>query len=361
MLLRPKFSGVEKSIWELACELSRSGSHDYHLFLPDYAPVKACPGERIACHRIKVSHSRLARIIWEHLSLSKQAIKHGCDLLHCPAYITPLSGKLPMVLTVHDCFALRHPEWCKSSNRQYFGLTLRKSVKKARQIIVPSQYVREELLKTALIPEGKINVIPFACAPYFSPRKDDQQLAAIKEKYALPEQYLFFLGNQEPKKNLAGLIHAMAEIGNPEIKLVLAGSPGWGVSVTTLIKELNLADQVLDLGYVPDADLPGLYQLAEIFVFPSLAEGFGFPVLEAMACGTPVLCSDRGALPEVVGDAALIIDPAAPAGIADGILKLRADEALRNELKEKGGRQWKKFSWENTVQATEKVYEKALA
>jgi glycosyltransferase involved in cell wall biosynthesis len=189
--------------------------------------------------------------------------------------------------------------------------------------------------------------------------------APVRAKYKLPDDYILHVGTLQPRKNLIRLIeamqairHAQRQVGIRNLTLVLAGQPGW-LSAPVLAKAREHSDVVRLLGYVPDEDLAGLYSGARAFVFPSLYEGFGFPVLEAMACGTPVICSDTSSLPELVGEAALLVDPTDTSALASAVARVLSEDNLRAALVEKGFVQARKFSWDRTARETLEVLERA--
>lgn len=365
ILLSGDFSGVEKTIYELVNTLRTDSPHIYHLFLPHHSEVNIEESPQFHIHKVDLfTKTRTARIFWEHVFLPGLARKNSCELLHCPGYILPFNCSLPSVLTIHDCFAINHPEWCKISNRLYFRTFMARSIKNATQIIVPSAAVKEELIKTFGPPEDKLNVIPFAPSSVFSPIEESALLNDIRQKYSLDSRFFFFVGNHEPKKNIPGILHAFADFTSKTSsshKLLLGGAPGWGPAVYPFIKKLQLEKKVICPGYIPLQNLPALYSAADAFLFPSLSEGFGLPILEAMACGTPVITSDRGAAPEVAGNAAILCNPDDHQDIASAMTRIVENKELQVEYSRKGLTRASEFTWAKSAKATEQVYEKVLA
>lgn len=363
ILLGNYFSGVEVTISTLATMLERDMGPNLHIFL-DSRTGDSFPFPYASCHYVRPPlRSRLSRIAWEHFSLPGQVEKLKCDLLHCPGYIAPFRVNCPTVVTVHDAIALLQPNLCKISNRLYYRALMGRSVRQAAQVIVPSRIVKDQLVKLFGLSPGKINVIPFAPASVFKKVNDDALIAQVRRKYGLPDKFVLSVSNHEPKKNIAGVILAFAVLKNKVkgYKLVLVGRDAWGTGGTDeLIRRLNITCDIIRPGHVPLADLPAIYSLADIFVLPSLDEGFGIPVLEAMACGSPVVCSDRGALPETTGGAAVCVPPDDVNGIAEALANFAENSGMRSDYIERGFKRVVELSWEKTVKETLEVYRKAV-
>ena len=364
ILLGNYFSGVEVTISTLGEMLSHQLASDLHIFINDCVKDNFIfPNANL--HPLKLScKCRMQRIIWEHFKMPSMVKKLGCDLLHCPGYIAPYKVDCPTVVTVHDVISLTHPELCKITNHLYYRLMLGRSIKNATQVIVPSKFVKKGLIKLFDTDPEKINVIPFAPSEVFKKIDDTELLKQVRKKYKLPEKYILFLANHEPKKNIAGVVRAFAEFRKnvKGYKLVLAGRIAWGTGHTRkLIYDLAIEKDIIWPGYVPTADLLAIYSMADTFIFPSLDEGFGIPVLEAMACGAPVICSDRGALPETTDGAAICIPPDNYNLMAEKLATFANYPDLRAEYAKKGLKRVKKLSWEATTKATMDVYKKALA
>lgn len=363
ILLGNYFSGVEVTISTLAEKLSHELANDFHIFLNKHIQDKF-PFHNVNLHPVKIpSKCRITRILWEHFQLPKEVKKAECDLLHCPGYIAPYKIDCPTVVTVHDIISLTRPNLCKLSNHLYYRLLLGRSVRQAAQVIVPSKIVKKGLLKLFDIDPEKINIVPFAPSEVFKKIDDATVLEQVREKYQLPEKFIMFLANHEPKKNITGVIKAFAEFRKREkgYKLVLAGRAAWGTGrAEKLVYKLAIEKDVIRPGYIPIADLLAIYSLADVFFFPSLDEGFGIPVLEAMACGTPVVCSNRGALPETTADAAICVSPTDISGMADALENFATDKQLRKEYIKKGFKRAGELSWEKTTQSTMEVYKKAI-
>lgn len=365
MLLGRRFSGVESAITDLVRTLAASGSHEYRLYTGVGAAAITPAGGRL-----RIVHSRWPvrfrpiRILWEQLALPPFLAAAPCALLHSPGYVAPLMAPIPVVLTLYDLIAFSHGECCTRSNRWHYRLLVPPSVRKAARVIVPSRAVRDDLIRFMPAAAGKIRVIPLGIREEFRPVSDTATTDHLRRKYGLPGPFILFVGRTEPKKNLIRLIEAYKLLRQRTAlrhPLVLAGTPSWDEArVAAAVRESGLTDAVIRTGFVPAEELPALYSMADLFVFPSLCEGFGLPPLEAMACGTPALVSDRGALPEIAGVAAVVTDPLAPDRMARDMERLLTDRVLRDTCIAKGLCHARTFSWAKTAAATEEVYAEAV-
>ena len=265
------------------------------------------------------------------------------------------------VVTVHDLTCLHFPQLHPWSRRTLFRLGVRRAARLADAIIVPSVATRRDLAARFPLAAAKIRVVPYAPAERFAPLSPRESLPVISRHGLANREYLLFAGNIEPRKNLLTLIDAynrLRKATRVAPRLAIAGGEGWhNQAIHRAAAASPFAGDIRFLGYVPDAELPALMSGALAFVYPSLYEGFGLPPLEAMACGTPVITSNRSSLPEVVGDAALLVDPEDRAGLADAMAKIVDDEPLRQDLRERGLKQAQRFSWDETARLTVQVYE----
>jgi glycosyltransferase involved in cell wall biosynthesis len=288
--------------------------------------------------------------VWTHGRLSWEMMAHPPEVLFVPAHVRPLVCPVPAVVTVHDLGYRRFPGAHPLAQRLYLDWSTRFSARRAAHLIADSQATRRDLVQLYAVPDDKITVV--------YPGRDESlgrvDPAAVRAKYNLPERYLLHVGTLQPRKNLLRLIEA-ANHQSPVSSLVLAGRPGW-LAQPILAAARAAGVRVLD--GVPDEDLAGLYSGAAAFVFPSLYEGFGFPVLEAMACGTPVICANTSSLPEVAGEAALTVDPLDAGALAAAIARVLADSALRDSLIAKGYEQIKRFAWERAAREALAILER---
>lgn len=287
----------------------------------------------------------------------------GADLFHGTNYAAPLASTCPILLTVHDLTTLSMPAAHRWLNRAGHAI-LPVLVGRARMIITDAASTRRELLARWPLDPDRVTAVHLAPGPRFTRPVSDAERRRVRRWYDLPERYILFVGTLEPRKNLAGLFRAFAaarQSADLAHHLVLVGGMGWGLGETMRLPEaLGIRDRVRLLGYVPERDLPGLYAQAEMLVYPSLHEGFGLPPLEAMAVGTAVVTSNCSSLPEVVGEAAIQVDPTDDAAIAEALVRLAADKALRRRLARDGRERAARFTWEKTARETLRVYARAL-
>jgi glycosyltransferase involved in cell wall biosynthesis len=281
-------------------------------------------------------------------------------IYHSAYYLMPYRPTLPAVVTIYDLSPMLLPQTVSLRARLLFRFTTRLALRAAQQIIVISSATRADLLARFSIPAGRVTVIPLAADARFSPQPASV-IQQARSKYALPERYLLYLGINKPHKNLVRLIEAYSQLDSRHVPpLVIAGA--WDARYPepkARTAQLGMGARVQFLGAVEDLDLPALYTGCTFFIFPSLYEGFGLPVIEAMACGAPVLCSHSSSFPEVAGDAALYFDPQDVQAIAATIQRGLDDEGVRQSLAEQSLPQAGKFSWQQTAQETLAVYRQA--
>lgn len=282
------------------------------------------------------------------------------DLFHGADALTPRLH-LPTVITIHDLTTLLFPQFHTRLNRTYQRWALPVMARRADAIIAVSHATKQDIVRLLNVPPGKITVVHSGVDTVrFSPRTDAGTLSALAQLGIQPP-YLLAVGTLEPRKNLATLLQAYARLPSSAPTLVLAGGMGWGDNpLSALIERLNLKGRVHLPGYVPDDLLPGLYSNAELYIYPSLYEGFGLPVLEAMACGAPVITSNVSSLPEVAGDAAVLIDPMDVDQLAAALERLLSTSVERAVLREAGLMRARTFTWEQCAYGTLAVYRGAL-
>lgn len=305
-----------------------------------------------------------SRMLWMQLVLPAQLGAARPDICHYPNSIGPLRCPTPYVVTIHDMtlstMPCHHPLRKQLLVRPLIPLVARR----AARVITVSGQARDDIVRMLRIPPERVAVIPEAAAPIFRPAPERER-ARVRAAYGLRGPYVLYIGTLEPRKNLVRLIrawHSLRRRNGAPHQLVIAGAPGWQYRpIYEEARALGCADEVRFTGYLPRADLPALYSAADAFAFPSLAEGFGLPVVEAMACGTPTLISDTPALREVAGDAAVRVDPRSVESIAQGLERLLTDEPLRAELRAAGLARAASFSWRRAARETLAVYEAALA
>jgi glycosyltransferase involved in cell wall biosynthesis len=305
-------------------------------------------------------YRRFLPFAYSHLLISATLNRERLDLFHAPANIIPLGYTKPAIVTIHDLAIFHNPSWFPT---QVFStrLLVPQTLKRARAILAVSENTAKDLRELFRVPEERISVIHEGV--------DLQAVATTEvvspqERFGLPEKYFCFVGTLEPRKNLIRLVEAYADLRKrnaalENIPLILAGKKGWkSEAIFKTISANGLEASVRYLGYISGAEKIGLIRGAQAFVFPSSYEGFGLPVLEALALGTPVLTSNQSSLPEVTGDAAELIDPESTEAIAKGIERVLFDEPLRKRLRTQGIEQARKFSWEKVALQTIALYEK---
>jgi glycosyltransferase involved in cell wall biosynthesis len=304
------------------------------------------------------------RLVWTLWAAPRDLARHPVDLFHgVTGFELPRCSAARLVTTVHDLIPLRFPHLVPRRHRWAVRLLLPGALRRAHRVIAVSHATRAELLARYRLPAEKVVVVPEAAGSRFQPPAT-AETARVLTRYRLDAPYVLFVGLLEPKKNLSGLLDAVARLRRrgawERLGLVMVGAAGWGTDdLPARATRLGLDGIVRFLGPVPDADLPALYAGARVFVFPSLWEGFGLPVLEAMAAGAPVVASRRGALPELVGEAAVLVEPDA-AALAEGLGQVLADGALREKLRTAGLARARAYSWERTASETLAVYHAAM-
>jgi glycosyltransferase involved in cell wall biosynthesis len=302
------------------------------------------------------SHNR-----FEQFTLSFEVSQLKLDLLHSPDFIPPFRRNCQSVITIHDLAFLLYPHFLTKESARYYG-QIDQAWRKTNHIIAVSEATKQDSIKLLGVPEKKITVIHEAVNPIYRPIDQTEARRVTHQKYKLDQGFILFVSTIEPRKNLPGLLRAYRRLRDDykrEEPLVLAGLNGWlWEEVYETVDNLDLAKHVAFLGRVPDEDLVYLYNAASLFVHPSFYEGFGLTPLEAMTCGAPVIVSNTSALPEVVGDAGLMIDPHDLEGLTVALWRMLTDRELRQSYVEKGWQRAKCFSWEKAAEKTLEVYHK---
>ncbi|HKP54198.1 MAG TPA: glycosyltransferase family 1 protein [Chloroflexia bacterium] len=322
---------------------------------------------------LKLSRSRFptgrapVRIAWEQLVLPFAAARMKLDLLHCPVSVRPFISPCPVVITIHDLIFLRYPKSYHPAKQFYLRAMSRWSAKHARHIIAVSEATRQDAIEMLGVSPCRVTTIHNGVGEQFIPLPSEE-IEHFRQQHDLSGRTILYLGTLEPRKNITLLLDAFKEIeARPEyadVKLIIGGSKGWyydEIFATAERLGLTGTDRVRFLGRVPDEELPLWYNVADVFAYPSLYEGFGLPPLEAMSCGTPVVVSNTSALPEVVGDAGLLLNPEDAAGWATAFMDLLNNRAIAQELAARGLRQAQKFNWQRAAEETLQVYRKALS
>ncbi|MBI4673354.1 MAG: glycosyltransferase family 4 protein [Chloroflexi bacterium] len=305
---------------------------------------------------------RMSVLLAYYLRLNMDRFLPATDIFHATDHLLPPLKNARTVFTIHDLIFRFFPEYHLPLNRWFLGLMLPKFMRRADAIIAVSEHTRRDVIKRMGIPAEKIAVIYEGVHPSFRPLEDRAELERVRALYNLPARFILFFSTIEPRKNLVTLLDAYAALlacPTPPPPLVVAGRKGWLYEETLRrIRELGLTERVQLTDWIASADVPALLNLAEVFVYPSLYEGFGLPPLEAMACGAPVISSNASSLPEVIGDAGILIEPRDVGGLTQAITRVLNDNALRQELRAKGLAQARRFTWERAARETLAVYER---
>ena len=296
---------------------------------------------------------------FERFALSAELMPFPLDVLHSPDFIPPSHPRSPSVITMHDLAFLLYPRFLTRDSARYYG-QVDLAARQADHIIAVSESTKRDAVRLLGVPAKKISVIHEAAHPLFTPLSNPTELARVRNHYHLPENFILFVSTVEPRKNLPTLLRAFKLLRDnykSDAVLAVAGNRGWLFEeVDRVIDELKLHDTVRFLGGVPNEELVYLYNAAKVFVFPSFYEGFGLPPLEAMACGTPVIVSQVSSLPEVVGDAGILIDPQDVEALTVAMWRVLGDENLRREMRAKGLKRAQIFSWQRAARETLAVY-----
>ncbi len=301
------------------------------------------------------------RVLWEQLVQPWTLRRIGAHLVHGPAFVGPLLAPCPVVITIHDLSFIRFPTLFRPANRLYLTVLTRLSARRARRLIAVSTHTAAETTRLLGTPQEQIDVVYHGVDPAFHPLPADE-VAVFRQRRGLPERFVLCVGTLEPRKNQTRLVEAFARIHDGQVKLVLVGGKGWLYDeLFTRVEALGLSKEIIFPGYVMNDELPLWYNAATILAYPSLYEGFGMPVLEAQACGTPVLTSNVSSLPEAAGDAASMVDPYDVEALAAELDRLLTDKLLRHELRKRGLAHASQFTWPLMAQETADVYRRALA
>src|SRR5216683_833288 len=354
--------GISRVIYHLLAELGRdSRGHTFDVFVPT-APSTNGWGTLNFHPSGSRTTSPPVRIAWEQAVLPRQlaALKPRPDLLHGMAYALPVGWAGPGVVTIYDLSFLRFPKAFNLTNRIYLTATTRATARRARRVLTISEHARRDIVRLLSVPEQRVDVTYPAAEERYR-LLPALEVEAFRVARGLPKSFVFAVGTLEPRKNLVGLLHAYARLRSPRAPLYVAGGTGWRFSpIFDTVQQLGLQDDVHFLGFVPEDELPLWYNAARLFAFPSLYEGFGLPVLEAMACGTPVVTSTAASLPEVAGHAAVLVSPGDSDQLAREMERVLNDPQLQTEMRAAGRIQASRFSWRAMTDQTVASYAHAL-
>jgi glycosyltransferase involved in cell wall biosynthesis len=302
----------------------------------------------------------------EQLSIPAALARIRANVFHAPHYVVSPLTRCPYVVTIHDCIHLRFPQYLPNRLAStYARHVMQMAARRARRVLTVSNASKEDILHYLRVPSDKVEVIYNALDTRLATPPTDDEIARVRERYLLTSPFILYAGNVKPHKNVDRLIEAYSILrrrGIDQPKLLIIGDQvSKFPNLRRLVHRHQLHPHVRFLGFVPEATLAALYRLASVFVFPSLYEGFGLPPLEAMAAGTPVVTSNVSSLPEVVGDAAVLVDPMDAGAIADAMARVLGDAALRAELIARGLERVKAFSWDRSVSRVREIYREVAA
>ncbi len=342
----------------LAALVARGDTHRYHLLAS--RPLHGTLPTGVVG---PVGRRFPTRWLWMQTMLPVILHRLRPHVCHFTNGMAPLGCPCPYVLTLYDMSLFLHARTQPLKSRLLIRSLVPRVARRAAAVITPTQSARADIIRVLGLPAGRVHVVSGGVDPAFRPLDSPDALDPVRRRYGLDRPFILSVGTLEPRKNLGRLTRALGQLraqGRQE-ELVLVGRHGWGRDEARRVaEELGIAATVRILGYVPQSDLPALYALARVVAFPSLYEGFGFPIVEAMACGTPVLTSNRSAMAEVGHDAALLIDPTAVGSIADGLAALLDDEPLRERLRGAGLHRAASLRWPTVAERTVAVYDRVV-
>lgn len=366
-------AGIGRLTRELVLAFLRLGTGDELLLVyaardlpPEHAGLRAMRELMVAYPAARVVPIHLAErwltAAWQRarLPLPVERWTGSVDLVHGPDFVLPPVHRAPTLLTIHDLSFRVHPETAHADLRRYLEAAVPRSLRRATHVLADSASTRADLQRLMDVDGDRVTVLYPGVDPRFRRVTDRAELERVRERHALPERFFFFVSTLEPRKNLERLFQAytlaLGDLGaSPDdFQLLLAGRPGW--LAEPILAAAERTPGVRRLGPIDDADLPALYTLARGTVYPSLYEGFGFPPLESLACGTPVLAAATSSLPEVVGDVGLLVDPTDTEALAAGLVRLAADPALAADAHERGPQRAAQFTWPRAAEHLRDVY-----
>ncbi|MGZ3643761.1 MAG: glycosyltransferase family 4 protein [Ktedonobacteraceae bacterium] len=318
--------------------------------------------------RLARRNASIENLMWEQFTSPSAARKSGVDLLHVPYFAPPFFPRTPSVITIHDIIPLRMPQYRTDPKMKAYLQLITRAARKATMIITVSQHAKQDMLDALKLPAERIRVIYEAAGSEYHPITDSKVLSKVHARYGLHGRYILYLGGLDQRKNVPQLVRAFAQVynqwGEPNLQLLIAGNPdklkgSLFPDPRPVAADLRITDQII-YRFIEEEDKPAIYSGASVFVFPSLYEGFGLTPLEAMSCGTPVICSNRTSLPEVVGDAAINFDPDNVREMVQAMHSVLTNDELQADLRARSLRRASQFNWQKTAIETIDVYQEAF-
>jgi glycosyltransferase involved in cell wall biosynthesis len=353
-------AGIAHYIHQLLRYLPEVSDYQYVAFVSD--PAVQSPGVESILSRLP-THRPPVRILWEQAVLPRALRRRDIDLLHAMAFVGPALSRLPCVVTIYDVSFALFPESFRRFNRWYLTMMTGYSARRADAVIAISENTRRDVMRLWGIPDDRVHLARPGVDPMFRPLPE-REVHEFLDGHGIAQPYVLFVGTLEPRKNVVRVVEAFATLKKNGLahRLVLAGGKGWLYEpIFDAVQRLGLEGEVIFPGFVARQELPMWYNGADLFVYPSLYEGFGLSPLEAMACGTPVIVSDRASLPEVVGDAGLLVDAEDAGALADAMDAVLTSKEQSRSLSERGLARAAGFTWERTARETVSVYQSVLA
>jgi len=349
-------AGIHQYIYQVLCHLPPQG--DYVVFTRHSGGLGAS-GMKLVGSRWPTER-RLVRILWEQLRWPLLAKRHKVDLLHSMAFVLPLLLPVPAVVTVYDLSFMHYPERFPPLQRRYLQWQTAQACRRARRVITISESGRQDVHHFFGVPLAQIDAITPGVDTVYRPLAVEE-VTAFRQAQGLPPRFVLHVGTLQPRKNIPTLLEAFARLPLPDVHLVLVGGKGWLYDeIFARVTALHLQERVRFTGYVSDEELPLWYNAAALLAFPSVYEGFGMPMVEAMACGTPVVAANTSSIPEAAGDAALLFAAHDVAALADRMTAVLQDPSLAATMREKGLVQAQQFSWARAGVETAVAYQRAL-
>jgi glycosyltransferase involved in cell wall biosynthesis len=357
-LLQPHKSGVETYTLNLVRALLGLPERP-EVFLYAAGPERPADAEPLLAAADRARLSSVPRL-WLRLRMPLLMAWDRVTVAHFPGTLLPLGLPCPAVTTFYDLAALHYPELYDPSELGHYEALIPSAARRSAAIIAISECTKRDLVERMGVPETKVHVTPLGVDARFRPVPDADEV--VRDRYCLDPPYvLACVGSGHPRKNLRGVVEAFSRLASPDTALAIVGTAERDPAAQLAVEASPARDRIVRLGHVPEADLPAIYSAAAVFCFPSLYEGFGLPVLEAMACGTPVIGAGTSSLPEVGGDVAVYIDPTDPEALAAALGELLGDEARRRDLGARGVAWARRFTWERTATLTLRAYQAAEA
>lgn len=362
-LFRKKKHGMDIVALELIRHLQQTDFvNDYYIFVKD-------DEDRDVIH--ESAHVKIVVIesapypYWEQVLLPRKVRETGIDVLHCTSNTAPLFISVPVIITVHDIIYLEKINLTRGTSYQILGNLYRRwnvprAVKRSAGIITVSDFERKRIMDQFRLPSDMVRTVYNGVSSHFRPVEASEERETIRRRYNLPDEFIFFLSNTDPKKNMSGVLKALSILRKQNrltLPLVMLDIDRDFLHKTAReAGDVDILKYITFCGYIPNQDLPAIYSMATLFLYPSIRESFGIPILEAMACGTPVVTSSTSSMPEVAGDAAVFADPLNPSDIAEKISMVLADKKLHQQLVGKGLTRARQFSWTSNAMKTLELY-----